>query len=150
MKTRFLFLISMLTSIILFAGCDDEQRDLFITDTFEGVENEEIVFELVDIPAYVTIAYGGYVSIYYSEYADEYFVNKNYTLETMKDIQEKRIGVELTDFNTYGIPFYSKVYISASVTNKGRFLDEAGEDWAFGGILPVQRKGYLKKMAPRD
>lgn len=150
MKTRLFFLVSFLAVVIVaFGGCGNDKEDLFITDTFEGTENEEISFELERVPAYVTTDYGGYVSIYYSEYVDEYFVTKKYTHEMETDIRDRRIGVDLTDFNMYGIPFYSKVYISASITNKGRLLDEIGEDWGFGE-LPVQRKGYLKKMELRD
>lgn len=153
MKTKLFFLISLLAAVIVsFGGCGDDKEDLFITDTFEGTENEVVVFELENVPAYVTTDYGGYVSIYYSEYVDDYFVNKNFKSGIEGDIMDHRIGVKLSDYNAYGIPLYSKIYISASVTNRGRALDENGEDFGYinGGVLPVQRKAYLIDLRSRN
>lgn len=137
------------------ASCGD---DVFVTNTFDGTDKEEIVLELKDAPAYVSCEDGEYVSICYAEYAYEFYTDRekffkdtpsSIFLQIEKEVMDKRIGVAVEDFDEYHIPIGSKVYVSAQVTNRGRIFDE--EDWLFDkSVQPIQRKAYLTGLRIRN
>lgn len=145
------------------AGCsDDDEDDRIIVETFEGtdgMEGERITQELEDVPAYVTHAWDGYVSVFYSKYADIFWLAPDSTwkehgfgYDEEWDVINHRIGIPLKDFEQYDIPFYSKVYISASITNIGRILDDGHGDWFFDRdrYKYIQWKAYLKDIRIRE
>ena len=151
-------LISKLIYLGLFVSMTSCNDDLFITNTFEGTDKEEIVLELKDVPAYVSCEDGKYVSSCYAEYAYEFYTDRekffedtpsSTFLQIEKNVMDKRIGVAIEDYDKYKIPIGSKVYVSAQVTNRGRIFDE--EDWQFDkSIQPIQRKAYLTGLRIRN
>ena len=175
-KIKWNALASFLLALLLcagMAGCsDDEEDDRIIVETFngtDGMEGERITQELKYVPAYVRYAdLTGYVSVFYSQYADVYWLKDESNPNIVKfttwyelysggtdeewDVINHRIGIPLKDFEQYDIPFDSKVYISASVTNIGRILDDGHDDWLFDRdrYKYIQWKAYLKDIRIRE
>lgn len=157
-KRRFIRSLLALPLVPWLAGCDkdDEEEELIIVESFagtDGMKGEKILFELKNVPAVVRYEQNGYVTVYYSKYADEYFKDNRLHCQDIKDIAAKRIGIALEEFNTYDIPFNSKIYISSAVTNITKFhSDDRDEfDWWFGLEYEefLYKKAYLKDIRIR-
>lgn len=115
---------------------------------------QETAFYLEYVPAVVRCEQDGYVSIYYSSYADEYFKDDRLVIQNLGDIVDKRIGVTLKDLKTYKILFNSKVYLSASVTNVIKsysdYRDGCDWEWGFSYEELMYNKAYLKDIRIRE
>ena len=157
MKTNLFTLIVLLAMLVMgLTACSDDKE---IDPYYEDIEDERVIAELEDVPAYVCDSYKGYVFICYSKYADEYYEARNenpenieeFSPEIRSDIAAHCIGVKLSDFNTYGIELKSKVYVSAYVTNneRAKIVEDGLEDPGWG-TLASGKKAYLKNLKPRD
>lgn len=159
--------ICLLALMPLLMGCDkeDEEEDLILVESFagtDGMEGEKILFELKDVPAYVldnSIGGSEYVSVFYSEHADDYWLKDLSPSQKEKikdDIIKCRIAISLQELSQYDIPFNSKVYISAHVTNiiRRQMLEDETDtvDYWFdtnNWNRCFQKKAYLKDIRIR-
>lgn len=125
MKQVFLTFVLLLSS--LFSGCGDDLYPLYAE-----VDNEEIVKELTDQPAYVVgwvkihqnrmmeREFDPHVKICYSQYADEYYAStqRDTFPEVIKnDVGRHNIGISYILLRKKDLKFNDKVYVTASVTN---------------------------------
>lgn len=163
-KLFFIWSMCLLAIVPLLAGCDkddEEEEELILVESFEGtdgMEGEKILFELEDVPAVVLDDHQGYISISYSQYADEFWttdLTHSRKQEIEDDIIKHRIGVSSQEFNQYDIPFNTKVYISVSVTNLKRRLaleNDTLDPWfdieSWNKLF--QKKAYLKDIRIRE
>lgn len=114
-------------------------------------EQEQVVLELQDIPAYIYDRYRQYVFICYSKYADEYYESpdpNSLSREIYEDVQAHCIGVKVSDFEKYNI-LGNKIYISASVTNNCTIL-ALPDDIDPGYAMTLEAKAYLKDLRSRN
>ncbi|MDR2968093.1 MAG: hypothetical protein LBV32_00645 [Tannerellaceae bacterium] len=158
MKTKVFNKFGLLAAVVILIGlisCDKEEGEL---PYYDEIENEKVIAELDNVPAYVYDTYRDCVFICYSEYADEYYKARNedperfyaFPNEIDEDIWNHQIGVKRADFDTYGIPLNSKVYVSALITNnKAVKLDPNIIDAAWGGRA-LENKAYLINITPRN
>lgn len=145
--------ICLLALMPLLMGCDkeDEEEDLILVESFvgtDGMEGEKIVMELEDVPAYImqddTI--DDYVIIGYSN-PDEVAERGN---EAKEEYSANRIGISTQEFSEFDIPLHSKIYISASVTNVERVLNDGPSIWPMDSSLDNLRKAYLRDIRIRN
>lgn len=144
-------------------ACSDNEVEVEFP-YYDEIENERVIAELNNVPAYVYDSFEGCVFICYSKYADEYYrvYNENpdntatFSMEIRNDIWEHQIGVRRSDFDTYslflGISLHSKVYISASVTNNQNVkpVPNSNGEIALWSHLTSANKAYLKNIKPRN
>lgn len=143
------------------AGCSDddvfydfENDDVILVDSLdEQVKGERIVLELHDAPAYVRDEEGGdngIVTVYFSKYTEAYFAGER---KYKKDVAKCRIAITSEELRKYNIPFNSKVYITASMTNVGQLWDGMCIDitWIEDKFkYYTRRKCYLKNIRLRN
>lgn len=157
MKKRVFLIWSILSlaMVIPFTSCGDDKEMTEDDYPFyaDMGDEEQIVSELEDVPAYVYDYYRQYVFICYSKYADDYYLSpdiNNLPQEVIEDVHAHRIGVLATDFDKYDLPLNSKVYISASVTNNWHIL-ASPEDFDPGyNQARLSAKSYLKDLRSRN
>lgn len=157
MKKRVFLIWSILSlaMVIPITSCGDDKEMTEDDYPFyaDMGDEEQIVSELEDVPAYVYDYYRQYVFICYSKYADDYYLSpdiNNLPQEVIEDVHAHRIGVLATDFDKYDLPLNSKVYISASVTNTGKILKIPGDVDPEIDQSRLSAKAYLKNLKPRD
>ncbi len=152
------FISALLAVILALPGCGNDGKETDPYPYYDEIENEQVIMELEDVPAYVRDTYRDCVFICYSKYADEYYDAYlrdslsiyDFPTEIQTDIQDHQIGIKLSEFANYEIPLYSKVYVSASVTNNKQVKmipDGIDPMW---GIIATANKAYLKYIKPRN
>lgn len=135
MKKWIVYLSCLLAGVGGFAGCDDDEYEGPLY--FGEMADEEILFELKDVPARINGIDEGYVFISYSSdtldvWWDDFSMISKAALPD--EANDGIIGVSLDDYKTYDISVHSWIFVSAKVTNNERVL-EGGD-----GIV---RKAYL-------
>ena len=157
MKTNSFITLGLLTMLVMgLTACSDDKE---IDPYYEDIEDERVIAELEDVPAYVCDSYKGYVFICYSKYADVYYDIchersedcDECPTEILDDLADHKIGVKLSDFNRYGIELKRKVYVSAYVTNnqRAKIIQDGSVDPGWG-TLAEGKKSYLKNLKPRN
>ncbi|WP_455634356.1 hypothetical protein [Parabacteroides sp.] len=157
MKKRVFLIWSILAIAVipLFISCknDKEMTEDDYPFYADMGEDEQVVLELKDEPAYVYDYYRQYVFICYSKYADEYYLSPNINdlpQEVIEDVHAHRIGVLASNFYKYNLPLNSKVYISVSVTNNGHILKIPGDIDPEIDQSHLSAKAYLKDLRLRN
>ena len=152
------FWVMIFACLLLPAGLtacrgDDEEEISFWDESYP----EEIVEELVDVPAYVEtideLSYGIYTCVHYhkshpnnAELLDAVINSGDYS-------EIRTIVVETEKLKKENIPLHSKVYITASVTNRCRInanYMKQKHGFVDTGWLNFASKAYMHKIRERN
>ena len=157
-STLRLFLVMISACLLLPVGMtacgnDDEKEVSF----WDESSPEEIVEELVEMPAYVEtideLSSGTYTYVHYHKYHPNNAELLDAAINSGDYSEIRTIVVETEKLRMENIPLHSKVYITASVTSRCRInADYMKQKTGFAdtGWLNFANKAYLHKISERN